>query len=171
MSLRHIYSDHINIGSDTHGHITSNGGPAATQAKDSYRAHGADRSCGHTRVACRALQTLRQTRMQVHGRQGTWTQVLPDPVPWKGKAGCDLCSPARCQQGPGMRRHISSGAGSVQGVVRYQPRVAAAQRALLETSHGSVRLSCQCIACSRVDSQHGRTDNGRFDRRCRKGRQ
>jgi hypothetical protein len=55
--------------------------------------------------------------------------------------------------------------------VRYQPRVAAAQRALLETSHGTVHLISQCAACSRVDSQHGRTDDGRLDRRYRGGRQ
>ena len=170
MSPRHIYSDHISIRSDRNEHTANIDRSAATQTKSSCPAHSADRSRGCTRVACRAIQTLRQDRMQVHVRKGPWTQVLPDPVPWQGRTGCDLRSPAGCQQGAGMRWQLSPGAGSAQGVVRYQSRVAAAQGALLETSHGSTRLSRQCAACSRVDSQHGRTDDGRLDRRYRGGR-
>lgn len=158
VSYNIYYSDLIIIRSDIYENIAIFNEPAAPKAKRSDQATFTVGSGGHTRIIGGALQTLRQSWMQMYGRQGAWPQILPDPVPGQGQTGRHLRSPGECQKGLRACTQLSPCARNAQGTVRYQSRAVAPQRSVLDIDYGTDCLMDRLVARSHVDSEHGRTD-------------
>jgi hypothetical protein len=161
MFYHYLYSDHINIRSDINEYYRIINKSVAPKARRSNQAVLAAGSGGYTRITCRTLQTLRQGWMQVHAWQGPWSQVLPYLVLGQRQTGLHLCSPGGSRQGLRVCPQLSPCARSAQRIVRYQPRAATPQGAVLETIYGSVLLMDRLVTHCHANRKHGRT--GRCD--------
>lgn len=98
----------------------------------------------NSRFSDRALQTLWQSRVQMHERQRTWSQILFDIKCLQRKAKCHLRSSRsgrKCEKTP---QKISITKRCAQRSLRHQPRTSATRRQYLEKfyEHQRARLGC-----------------------------
>ena len=83
-------------------------------------------------LAHRALQTLRQTRMQMCSRAGPRSQVLPLHQPAGSNTGYGLCPPGGSRHGRSIPRELSFCPRDSRQDLQHQSRTAPAQGASLE---------------------------------------
>lgn len=129
MKHLHLLSDHVYDWSDRSIKQVIVG---VAQATASVVAQTSAVGCGAARLADRALQALRQARMQMCRRSRAWPKILPvgelsrrataDGLRATGKSGSHAY--ARCQ--------FPRGAHDARRGLRDQPRVAAAPRGALK---------------------------------------
>ena len=149
MTYLELLSDQLNTWSDIHERAFDH--PAQTQAQ-AAAAQTAAVGGGIARLADRALQTLRQTRLQVCHWSGPWTEVL-----LVGQSN-------RCPSGDGLRSPVHAGTSysvpfqlphhprHTRSTLRNQPGVDAPTRSVLgadgecfiDTTHHRFRFCCRC---------------------------
>jgi hypothetical protein len=88
--------------------------------------------CAAARLAHRALQTLRQTRMQMCSRAGPRSQVLPLHQPAGSNAGYGLCPTGGSRHGCSVPRELSFSPRDSRADLQHQSRTASSQGASLE---------------------------------------
>ena len=87
---------------------------------------------GHpARLADRALQTLRQTGLQMRHHARPRSQILSVHQPYRRTSADGLCSPGLRGTGSSVSGQLSAHAGDSRGDLRHQPRAAAPPRAAL----------------------------------------
>jgi hypothetical protein len=136
-----ILSDHLNRWSD--GFDKSTCGRTA-QTTQRSRASAAGASIHLARFPYRAIQAVRQARLQVRQRSRTWSQVLPVSHLSRSAATSRLRAAGQGRSGRGVFGQLSSGARNPGGDLRDQPRVAAPPRGALTRCHGHVANSHRC---------------------------
>lgn len=128
------YSDHTYKGSDAYETPVDVFAVEATYK--AFSIHGGIPTIGYPRVAYRAVQTVRQARVQMHERQRTWTQILSDAQYLQRKAGCHLCSFGSGGEGKGIPRTFPDDQRRAQRNLRYKSGTSATGRHNLLNSHG-----------------------------------
>jgi hypothetical protein len=88
--------------------------------------------CHPSRLAHRALQTLRQTRLQMCSWTGTRSQVLPLRQPARSNAGDGLCPTGCPRYGRSIPRELSFSPRDSRSDLQYQSRTASSQGASIE---------------------------------------
>jgi hypothetical protein len=87
------------------------------------------------RLADRALQTLRQARVQMRRRSGPWPQVLPFGEPPGLTATNGLCAARVSRPDCRIRRQLSPGPRDLRSDLRDQPRTDAPPGGTLSWRH------------------------------------
>ncbi len=125
-----------NLLSDQYGYwsdlFTGTIAPHSPEPTQNPPAPAAALVCPHSRLAHRALQTLRQTRMQMCSGTRTWTQVLPLRQPTRSNAGDGLCSAGGSRLGRSIPRELSFSPRDSRSDLQYQSRTAPSQGASIE---------------------------------------
>jgi hypothetical protein len=106
--------------------------PLSPESTQEPPAPAASIGCHSTRLAHRALQTLRQTRMQMCS--GTWTrsQILPLCQPAGSNAGNGLRSAGSPRHGCSLPRELSLSPRDSRSDLQHQSRTAPSQGASIE---------------------------------------
>jgi hypothetical protein len=155
--LHNLCSDHIYIRSESHETNTARYRLAAAQAQRPGETTLIGRSGGYSWIVSRALQTLRQRRMQMHAGQWAWSQVLPDTLPGQRETGFHLRPSGTGGQGTNLYAQLSEATGNNKRALRHQPGASATQEAVLVTAHESIRLRYRHCLRSAINCQYGRT--------------
>lgn len=88
--------------------------------------------CPPARLTHRALQTLRQTRMQVRSGTRTRSQILPLHQPTRINPGDGLCSTGGSRHGRSVSRELSSSSRDSRPDLQHQSGTASSQGASIE---------------------------------------
>lgn len=148
MKYCQLLSDQLNTWSDIHERAFDHS--AQTQAQ-AAAAQTAPAGGGTTRLSDRALQTLRQTRLQVCQWSGTWAEVLFVGQPNRCTSGDGLRSPAHAGPSNAVPCQLPHHPRHTRSTVRNQPGVDAPTRAVLgaggecfiDTTHHRFRHCCR----------------------------
>jgi hypothetical protein len=116
--------------------------------------------CGAARLADRALQALRQARMQMCRRSRSWSEVLPVGE-LSGRATADGLRAAGKSGGhPRARCQLPRGTRGARRGLRDQPRVITAPRGALriggERNVAAAHPTDRRFRCCAAPRQHGR---------------
>lgn len=105
--------------------------PRPQATPQAIAAQAAATGLGPSRLLDRALQALRQSKLQVRSGSWPWTQVLPVSKLPGPLAADGLRSPGRARAGQPVLGQLHPGSGDLGGDLRDQPRTAASARAAL----------------------------------------
>jgi predicted metal-dependent hydrolase len=130
-------SDHLYNGSDNYE--TSFKDIFAEAARKAIAYTGTFRPSHYPRFTHRALQALRQGRLQMRERQRTWAQILLDLKCLQRKAGRHLCHYRSVGERESISQKISIVERCAKRSLRYQPRASATRRHDIENFHGHLR--------------------------------
>src|ERR1700685_936134 len=125
MSALHLLSDHVY---DWSARSFEQNLVGIAQAPASVAAQTTTLGCGAARLADRALQALRQTRLQVRRRPRPRPEVLPVGELSRRAAADGLRATGKSGSHSRARRQLPRGAHEARGGLRDQPRAAAAPR-------------------------------------------
>jgi len=156
MIPQYIYSDHIDIRSDTYGTNTTNDSMVAAQAQNIDKATYRDRSGTYSWIAGGALQALRQRRMQMHAGQRAWSQILPDALPGQKQTGFHLCPAGTDRQSTRVCAQLPETTGHYQRDLRHQSGSSSAKGTVLGTAYESICLRYRHRLCCTNNCQYGR---------------
>jgi hypothetical protein len=106
--------------------------PVSPESTQKPPAPAAALVCHPPRLAHRAIQTLRQTRMQMRTGTGTRPKVLPLHQPAGSQAGDGLHSTGGSRYGRSLHRELSFGPRDSRSDLQYQSRTAPSQGASIE---------------------------------------
>lgn len=113
------------------------------------------------RLADRALQALRQARVQMRRGPRPWPQVLPFGEPPGLAATNGLCAAGGARSSCGVRRQLPPGSRDLRRDFRDQPRTPAPPRGALSSQHerSCFRPACihRCWVERRAPRQHDRS--------------
>ena len=125
-----------NLLSDQYGYwsdiFTETIAPRSPEPPKGPPAPAAALGCHPSRFAHRALQTLRQTRMQMCSGTRTRSQVLPLHQPAGSNAGDGLCSAGGPRLGRSIPRELSFSPRASRQDLQHQSRTAPSQGASIE---------------------------------------
>lgn len=148
MKYCQLLSDQLNTWSDIHERAFDKS--AQTQAQ-AAAAQTASAGCGAARLADRALQTLRQTRLQVCQWAGAWPKVLFVGQSNRCTSSDGLRSPVHARTSNAVPCQLPHHPRHTRSTVRNQPGVDAPTRAVLgaggerfiDTTHHRFRHCCR----------------------------
>jgi hypothetical protein len=173
MNISSLQADQLGTWSDNHASQLAQAAlirfaptpPTAVTAAAAARASA-------PRLAHRALQTLRQTGMQVCRRSRPWSQVLPlGKLPRLATANGLRSASASCP-GSRMSRQLPPGPDHRGGDLRDQPRTAAPPRGAIASGDEStfflLRFARHAIGCCAPGQYAGRLarERSRFGDSC-----
>jgi hypothetical protein len=143
MRFNNIYlSDHLYSGSDTYEKPFK---AIITEAAREAIAHTEElRPSHYSRLPHRALQALWQSRLQMHERQGAWTQILFDLERLQRQAGCHLRPYRSTGERKSLPRKVSIVECRTQESLRYQSRASATRRHDIGNCHVHRRADLGC---------------------------
>ena len=149
MKYLELLSDQLNTWSDIHEGAFDHS--AQTQAQ-AAAAQTAAVGGGAAWLADRALQTLRQTRLQVCQWSGAWPEVLFVGQSNRCTSGDGLRSTVHARTSNAVPFQLSHHPRHTRSTVRNQPRVDAPTRAILgaggecfiDNTHHRFRYCCRC---------------------------
>lgn len=125
MSAPGLRSDHVY---DWSGRSIKQNTLGVAQAPSGLAALSAAFGCDLARLADRALQALRQARLQMRGRSGTRSQVLPLSELSRRAATDGLCAAGRSGRDSRAGCQLPAGTRSSRRNLSDQPRTIAAPR-------------------------------------------
>jgi hypothetical protein len=143
MSVRGLLSDHVY---DWSARSIKQDIVGIAQAPTELVARSAAIGCDLARLTDRALQALRQARLQMRRRSWSRPQVLPVSELSRRAAADGLRAAGRSCCNPHVSRQLPPGAGSARGNLFDQPRVIAAPRGAV--SAGGERIA---LIAHRID--------------------
>ena len=162
MSISRVASDHIYDWSE--GSIRQDIACLA-QTSPSLAARSATIGCHFARLADRALQALRQARVQMRGGSRTWTQVLPVSELPRRAAADGLCAAGRSCGDARVGCQLPAGACCARRNLSDQSRAITAPRgAVRAVGERSARIAHRIDRYRRrraAPGQHDRTVAGR----------
>lgn len=109
--------------------------------------------CASPRFTHRALQTLRQARMQMRSWTRPRPQVLPLHQPARSNAGYGLCPSGGSRHGRSIPRELSRRSRDPRSNLQHQPRTASSQGASIEKRR--VHRKPQNLGCASDRSPPG----------------
>jgi hypothetical protein len=157
MTHLHLLSDHVY---DWSARSLEQNIISVAQAQASVAAEASAVGCGAARLADRALQTLRQTGLQVRRGSRPWPKVLPISELSRRATADGLRAPGKSGSHPRARRQLPRGTCGARRSVRDQSRAFTAPRGALRlggernvaAAHPTDRRFRRCAA----PRQHGR---------------
>jgi len=123
MNVQGPLSDQLNTWSARHAREALPHSATPTHFPDAPAAHAPGGAVA--RFAHRALQALRQTRLQMCHRPWPRPQVLSVPQPQRRASADGLCPPGLSDAGARVSGQLPAYAGDPGGDLRHQPRAAA----------------------------------------------
>jgi hypothetical protein len=173
MSTLQLLSDHIYDWSDRSIKQVIVG---VAQAPAGVAAQTAAVGCGTARLSDRALQALRQARMQMCRRSRAWPKILLVGELSRRATADGLRTPGKSRGHPRARRQLPRGTRRARRGLRDQSRAVAAPRGALRAggernlaaAHPTDRLFRRCatprqhgrgMACRRAARNHHRGDH------------
>ena len=124
-----LLSDQCDYWSDTFAETIA---PIAPEPTQKSPASSAALVCASPRLAHRALQAMRQARMQMRSGKRPRSQVLPLHQPARSDAGHGLCSTGGSRHGRSVPRELSLGPRNPRSNLQHQSRTASSQGASIE---------------------------------------
>jgi hypothetical protein len=163
MKNMHLSSDHVYDWSDT---SISKIIVGVAQAKAVVTSQTSAVACGASRLADRALQTMRKAWLQMCRRSRPRPEVLPVGELSRRTTADGLRASRKYRSRPRARRQLPRGAYSARGGLRDQPRAVTAPRGALRCGGES-----NCAAAHHPDRRFRRCaaprQHGRGMARCR----
>lgn len=127
-----VQSDQLERWSDSNARETFSGSPEKKKSAPAETPFARGRVAG---LADRALQAVRQARMQMRGGARPWAQVLLVHQSDGRQAGNGLHSPRSPSAGRGVSDELPEDKGNSRGTLCNKPRTAAAQGTFLGDPH------------------------------------
>jgi len=143
MMYYRLQSDQLQRWSDYDAKQIHGGSPEKEKNAPAQTSSARGRAAG---LIDRALQALRQARLQMRGRARAWTKILLVHQSDRRQTGNGLYSPRLPSAGRGVSDELPEDKGYSRGTLCNKPRIAAAQGTFLGDPHACLRGERDCSA-------------------------